>query len=171
MMDQEKQNVQIAERRAKWMWVSFVVLLLGLQLVIGGIAIRLAVTDRTAAVVPDYHQASLRWDEQKESRQLLKRLGWDLQLWFSDTVDGGGNRALHIDLTDKNGQAVDQLEVSLTAFHHARGRDIINAKLAGVGNGRYQCLAPLEKKGLWDFDFAFNINGHAARVARTVEVR
>ena len=37
--------------------------------------------------------------------------------------------------------------------------------------GRYQCLAPVSRVGLWDLDFRFLVDGELARVKRTMEVR
>lgn len=54
-----------AERNSKRIWVSLVVLLLGLQIGIGAIAISLATSDPSVAVVPDYHEAALNWDTDK----------------------------------------------------------------------------------------------------------
>ena len=88
----EKQSEVRLERRAKYVWLTFVVLLLGLQLTIGGFAIRLATADRSAAIVPDYHNAALNWDEDRESRSRVQQSGWDFRWQLSDTADASGNR-------------------------------------------------------------------------------
>lgn len=165
-----------AERRAKQIWITFVVMLLGLQLTIGAIAIRLATADRSAAVVPDYHNAALNWDADRESRSLIQRLQWDFRLELSDITDSSGNRAVRavvIDQTGQNqtGQGVNDLDLTMTAYHHSHGRDFITVDLQPIGNGQYQCLAPIAISGLWDFDFVFDVDGKPARVIRTLEVR
>ena len=79
--------------------------------------------------------------------------------------------AVRVLLNDQDRRGVDGLNVSMTAFHHSHGRDLIKVDLESIGGGQYQCLAPIAIAGLWDFDFAFDVEGQAARVVRTTEVR
>ena len=99
------------------------------------------------------------------------QLKWQFRLELSDTTDTNGNRAVRVTILDQENQGVDDLDLLMTAFHHSRGRDVVTVKLEQIGNGGYQCLAPIGVAGWWDFDFAFSVDGKPARVIRTTEVR
>ncbi|NND98252.1 MAG: nitrogen fixation protein FixH [Pirellulaceae bacterium] len=162
---------RLAERRAKRFWVSLVVFLLGLQLAIGGVAIRVATGDRSAVVVPDYHNAALNWDATYAKRTALTRLGWQLSVQPSDVVDAGGLRAIRIGITDHEGGTVEGLNISAKAFAHAQANDITTFKLDAIANGTYQATAPLARNGLWDIEFAFIADGEDVRVVRQLELK
>lgn len=144
----------LAERRAKRFWVSLVVLLLGLQLVIGFVAIRLSTGDNSVAVVPNYHQAALNWDETKNARLAAKRNGWTLTLTASDVADGRGMRAVELQVHDSGQQTVDALKVTGQVYHHALASDVKPIKFRSIGDGRYLTMAPMGRKGLWQVDIS-----------------
>ncbi|MEO1526765.1 MAG: FixH family protein [Planctomycetota bacterium] len=159
-----------AERNSKRIWVSLVVLLLGLQIGIGAIAISLATSDPSVAVVPDYHEAALNWDTDKANRFRLETMGIELKLTLSDVADGRGQRALRASLV--NDQAtIPECTASVTAFHHSRAREVARFPMQSIGNGQFQCLIPMQRRGLWDLDFEFNFDETPARVRRTMEVQ
>lgn len=158
-----------AERRAKRTWVSLVVGLLGLQIVLGAVAINLATTDRSVAIVPDYHNVALNWDKENASRTLAGRSGWNLQVDLSDTVDESGMRHVGVSVHDNDDQPVDELKLNAVAFHHARGDDTIEFSLQSIGDGRYQALVPASRAGVWQFSFSFSIGEQTARVIQIVE--
>ncbi len=144
----------IAERKAKRFWVSLVVVLLGIQLVIGFVAIRLATGDQSATVVPNYHQAALNWDETKKSLQAAKRNGWTLTLTASDVADGRGLRAVELVVLDAGQQTVDALSVNGFVYHHALASDVRPIEFRSIGEGRYLAMAPMSRKGLWQVDLS-----------------
>jgi nitrogen fixation protein FixH len=144
----------LAERRAKRFWVSLVVVLLGLQLVIGFVALRLSTGDNSAAVVPNYHQAALNWDETKNALQAAGRNGWSLTLTASDVADGRGLRAIELKVLDSGQQTVDALTVTGHVYHHAFASDLRQIEFRSIGEGRYLAMAPMERKGLWQIELS-----------------
>ena len=159
------------EHLAKRFWLSLVVLLLGLQLIIGFVAIRLATGDRSVAIVPDYHNAALNWDVEHASRTLSDRKGWALDIHVSEQADTTGKRAIRVSIIDQQGQSVDDLALKATAFHHARGNEAINFDLNPIGNGVYQALAPIGRRGIWELRLLFSIGEQSATLIRNVEVQ
>jgi len=141
-----------AERRAKRFWVTLVVVLLGLQLVIGGISIHLATSDPTVAVIPDYHQASLNWDAAKAQRSAAERLGWKLRLSAAEIADENGFRAVELQVENATGEPVDELQVAGQLYRHARAGELTPIFLKSVGNGRYLTMAPMQASGLWQIE-------------------
>tara|TARA_R110002049_G_scaffold50370_3_gene143019 strand:- start:36525 stop:37025 length:501 start_codon:yes stop_codon:yes gene_type:complete len=161
---------QLAERTAKRFWVSFVVVLLGLQIAMGGVAIKLATGDSSAAVIPDYHTAALNWDATHKRRTALARLGWDLTVTPSKVVDGNGLRVIRVEVSDKTGNGIDDLQVSFQAYHHARGQNVETFQMESLPDGVYQAMAPMQRSGLWQLEFSFQQDGETVSVMRTIEL-
>ncbi len=159
-----------AERRAKRFWVSLVVGLLGLQLVVGGVAISLATSDPSVAVIPNYHAAALDWDATKRSRGAITRLGWKTELTVTQGADGRGRRAVRLRVRDQKGRPVDGLRVAGRYYRHARAGDVAPLQLSAVGDGQYQALVPLPEAGLWQIDLQLAGGPEAIQVMTTVEL-
>ncbi|MEZ6088641.1 MAG: FixH family protein [Pirellulaceae bacterium] len=138
-----------AERKAKWFWVSLIVLLLGLQLAIGGVALVLATGDASAAIIPNYHEAALNWDQARRERTAAQRLGWDVDLDVSDVADGNGLRAMRLYIKDRFGMPINHLDVTVTFYHLAHGNDIQELKIQPIDDGGYQAMASMPRTGLW----------------------
>jgi hypothetical protein len=151
-----KTEQELAERSAKRFWVSLVVTLLGLQLVIGYVAIKLATGDPTVAVIPDYHDRALGWDVSHQASTAADRMGWTVDIVASDIVDDRGMRAATVTVWDETGTPVDDLQVVGMAYHHARAGDVQRFDLPSVGEGRYLTLAPLGRPGLWQIEVHIN---------------
>lgn len=163
-------NQELQERRAKRFWVSLVVTLLGLQLVIGGFAFRLATSDPSVAIVPDYHTTALNWDREQRINTAAHRNGWQIQTELSDIADGNGNRAITVTVTDDDRVAVDGLRVSGQAYHHARAGDMRDFLLAPIGDGKYRTLAPLDRDGLWQLEVSVEGADEPMRLKQTIEI-
>lgn len=151
-MIESAESAAAAERRAKRVWVSLVVVLLTLQVLIGGVAIYLSTGDRSVAIVPDYHNAALQWDRTKEARTAAARLGWKLDLLPSDVADQRGMRAIELRVHDQHGAGVESLRVAGRVYHHARAGEVKNIEFRSIGAGRYLTMAPTPYAGLWQID-------------------
>lgn len=160
----------LAERRAKRFWVSLVIVLLGIQLAIGGVAIHLAISDPSAAVIPNYHDAALNWDDAQRARLASSRLGWTVQISASDIVDTRGMRAVEITIQDELGRGIDMLRISGRVYHHARAADVKNIELPSVGDGRYLTMAAMPQGGLWQIDVAIEGASERMTEATTLEI-
>ncbi len=158
-----------AEKKAKWFWVSFVVFLLGSQLAIGGVAIHLATGDPSVAVIPDYYNEGLNWDNAQRQREALRQLGWKLRLDASEIVDGNGLRAIELLILDQTGKSVDRLDIVGRSYHRARASENIELSFRSVGEGRYVCLCPMEKPGLWQVDLQWKFEGQVLRYAGVLD--
>lgn len=156
------------ERRAKWFWVSLICGLLGMQLVIGGVALYLSTSDPSMAVIPDYYEKSLAWDETKQARGAAERLGLSLQLQASDVVDQKGMRALELRVFDSLGQPVDGLNAYGAIYHHARANQQYDISLQSVGEGRYLVLAPMRRNGVWQVELAIEGAAEPISVSQTL---
>jgi nitrogen fixation protein FixH len=158
-----------AERRAKRFWVSLVVGLLGLQLVVGGVAISLATNDPSVAVIPNYHAAALDWDATKRTRNAVARRGWKAELTVAEVADGRGRRAIQLRVFDQTGRPGEGLRVAGRYYRHARAGDVASLELPDVGDGQYLTLVPMAEAGLWQVDLQLEGGPEAMQVTTTVE--
>lgn len=147
------QPQQTHAKRYAWMWGTVVVAFLILQLVIGGVAFKLASGDPSVAVMPDYHERALKWDDELARRQRSDRLGWKADFRWSDNVEDGGRRFV-VRVFDQRGDSVSGGAASLRFFHHARGGDVATIGLTEDGPGEYVALLPMARRGLWDVEFS-----------------
>jgi nitrogen fixation protein FixH len=145
--------------------------LLGLQLAIGAVAINLATGDSSAVVIPDYHTAALNWDTTHRNRTALSRMGLRLAIEPSELVDGRGQRAIRVIVTDANGHGVDGLHLSAQAYHHAHGQNVESFDLESLTDGTYQAIAPMNQSGLWQLELSFDHGNEQVSVLRTIELK
>lgn len=116
-------ELHAANRRAAWKWGSLVVGLLGLQVVGGVVAIILATGDESVAIVPDYHQKALQWDQEMAVRRASEALGWNLDVQAVQ-ADDGLPAGFVATLTDDRGQSIKVAEGNLRFYRHARAADV-----------------------------------------------
>ena len=165
-----EKRVHPGEKRARRMWVSLVVLLLGLQVVIGGVAVYLATGDPSVSVVPDYHHAALNWDAVRRADGAAARQGWTIQVKALEVVDAEGRRAVEVRLSDRLGQPIDGLEMTGTLYHHARAGDVQEISLPSAGGGRYLTTVEMNRPGLWQVVLAIEGGEEPMRSSTTVEL-
>lgn len=115
-------EIQKANRRAAWRWGALIVGLLGLQVLGGVAAIVLASGDKSVAVVPNYHEKALHWDDEMAAQAASAALGWRCHV---DAVgEASGPTGLRITLTDRQGAPVMVRSGTLRFYHHARAAEV-----------------------------------------------
>lgn len=161
---------QQAERRAKRFYISLVLLLFAIQSTILGTALKLAIGDPALAVVPDYHQAALNWDQSHRASLASDRLGWDANVIVSDVSDAKGQRAVSVELRDKQGQTLDHLDVDAIVYRHADAAAFEAIDLLNTGDGRYLGMASMPQRGLWQLELSIGGAGEPMTLSRTLEM-
>ncbi len=148
-------SVQQRETTAKWKWTGLIVGFLGVQVVMSAVAIFLANSDPSHAVIPNYHQQALEYDQVLAARQASQRLGW---IW---TIDPGmeqtapGKHSLTVRIRDAAGKPITNAEVTLQISHHARGNDRQSIVLAAEREaGTYRGQARIDRNGVWQVDLS-----------------
>jgi len=149
------ETMLLDEKRAKRFWIALVLFLFVIQSTIMGLVIHLAIGDPSAAIVPDYHNAALNWDDARRRHGAAERLGWTVAFSASDVADESGRRAIELNIHDASGTPVDALAVVGTLYHHARANDVVPVELRSVGEGRYLALVPAARAGLWQLELKF----------------
>ena len=141
------------ESRARWTWTGVIVGFIMIQFVMSGVAIYLANSDPTHAVVPNYHQQALEYDKVLAEKKASHDLGWTWNIQC-DPAQQSGQRNIAVQLKDAHGQPLNDAQVSLQLFHHARGKDRLTVALFPTGKqpGEYQGHAALQRSGLWQVE-------------------
>jgi hypothetical protein len=158
-----------AEKRAKRFWIALVVCLFVIQSTIMGLVMHLAIGDPSAAVVPDYHNAALNWDQARRMNEAADRFGWQVTFNASDVADGRGMRAIELQILDQLGDAIDGLAIRGKLYHHARAGNVIGVDLKSIGQGNYLALAPAGQAGLWQLELT--IDGADEPVTQSITFR
>jgi nitrogen fixation protein FixH len=134
-----------------WPWI-----LVGLFAVAGlanGLLVIKATSDPSFAVVPDYYERSLVWDQKMSQDRENRRLGWRVGLQIARD---GGEVALTARLLDRRGATLGGAKVEVQALHKARASRVLTAALREqrAKGGVYVGWLPMRRPGLWELSFA-----------------
>ena len=154
MNGESRERIQEANRRAAWRWGGLVVSLLGLQVIGGILAIMLATGDASVAVVPDYHQKALDWDNQVALRSASRALGWTCEV--SQIEQSQGVAGLRIRLADRNGKPIDLSSGELQIYRHARASEVRRIKIPAGSVGLLELGQCFDATGLWQVSLDVN---------------
>jgi nitrogen fixation protein FixH len=143
------QQKDLSARHAR-RWISLIV---GLFLVAGAfnaVLLVKATSDPSFAVVPDYYEKALRWDEKLAQDRKNLELGWQLSLELSRAPGSRGEVEILARLQDRQGRALAGAALELSALHKARAARVLQATLEDGGDGSYRGRLPLSRPGLWE---------------------
>jgi nitrogen fixation protein FixH len=135
------------DRYAAWRWGAIVVGLLGMQVALGIAAILLATGDRSVAVIPDYHQKALDWDQEIALRSASRELGW--QVTCRQTVSDTGANGLQMVVSDKAGRPIRLASGSVQLYHKARASEVYSVDVPKSDQGRIVLGGCFDHHGVW----------------------
>ncbi|UCD75941.1 MAG: FixH family protein [Phycisphaerales bacterium] len=144
--------------KAKITWIGIIVGLLGMSVVIYGIAIVITVTDPSFAIEPDYEKKAADWDTIQRQQAINRALAWSATI----NVEAGPKRGeiiVRVTLHDRDDAPIDGAIVELDAFHNARASQIYRARLDHAGEGQYTAAMPIRRSGIWEFRLTANHRG------------
>ena len=144
--------------------------LLGCHMLFILIAITLGTGDPSFAVVPDYYQKGVDYDERKALLAESAALGWTVELTPSREADAIGQRELALLVQDAGGQPVRGLALRVHAYHVARAGEPVSMQCVEVLPGQYVGAARLTREGFWQFgiDATFGDERFVADIRRFV---
>ena len=166
-----REEMEQAERRARHFWVTLIVGLLSLQVAVGVTSILLAVGDPSVAIIPHYHQAALDWDTTQRARHLTEKLGWQINATVSPVLAPSQQRGVYIQVLDRNGNPVSDLNLTAKAYHHARGGEVYQMRLTETDAGVYEATTGLTASGLWQLQIQIEGDHGIASDQRDITVR
>lgn len=131
-------------------WPTIVVTVLGVHVVLGLVAARVASHDPSSAIEPDYYRKAVAWDSTLAQGRRSAALGWRLIPTLGPTGDGTA-ALLAFEFRDSHGALVKEAHVSVEARQIAHADDLVRATLAVRDDGAYAAQLPLARPGLWEF--------------------
>ena len=159
------------ERTARRFWGSVVISLLGMQIVLGVIAINLAVGEPSAMAVPDYHTQALRWDETWAERTAADRMGLKVNVYMAFDPEQLDRQVVCVEVTDADGKPVNGLMLAASAFHHKYPGEVIELGFHSIAEGRYVSDLPLLRGGIWSVDVTFPQQGETVSEVCELDVQ
>jgi nitrogen fixation protein FixH len=150
-------NDVAAERKARRFWVSYIVMMLGVGVGLWIYVAYLAVNDPSMAVVHDYHQKALKWDDHLAIQEASKKLGWVVQPSVRASKAGSTMHTVELFVRSNAGEPITGGTGSLTMYHHARGKQIEKASLVENEPGTYSAEINMDRDGLWQVEIELNV--------------
>lgn len=125
--------------------------LLGGHMVFIFTAITLGTGDPSFAVVPDYYEKAVDYDERKALLAQSAELGWAVELTPAGQADAVGQRDLFVRFRDRDGQPIQGLSVQVAGYHVARAKETVTMQCIEVLPGQYVGSARITREGFWQF--------------------
>ncbi|MEM6673548.1 MAG: FixH family protein [Planctomycetota bacterium] len=116
------------------------------------LAVKIASGDTGHAVLPDYYQRAVAWDDLQAEARASARLGWTASVTPSVLTDERGRREIRVVLHDRFGAAVEGAALTARTWHLAVGDPIDVAFQASAEPGVYVGRAAMERPGRWHVD-------------------
>ena len=145
--------------RPEIFWPAFVVALFAGAVLANMVLVFRATGDPSHAVLPDYYQRALRWDEKLAQDRRSAALGWQLRVEAA--------RPLRVTLADRSGRPIDRATLRVSLFHKARSSHVLTRELTPDRRGAYSADLSLSRPGLWELHFDAERDGE--RFSQTVE--
>lgn len=158
-------NTQTPKREGSYRWPLIIVGLLVGHMGAMALAVNIAGRDNGNAVLPDYYERALAWDEMREKAADSALLGWDVFVNASALTDGAGRRTLRVEVLDRFGEPVNGAAVAVRYWHRAEGKareaSLPAVSVAGAGTsegtGIYEAEVPMARTGLYACDLAVEL--------------
>lgn len=134
-----------------WRWPGAIIALLCLHALCMGIVVFVATRDPSFALEPQAYKQAVGWDNARARKQASERLGWNVRVETSTSIDALGRRRVTCYLADAQRVAVRAAVVRLEAFHHARASDRLFVTLTPDPVGSYSAHLPMRRAGTWEY--------------------
>ncbi len=133
-------------RSGLWFPLLIVGGFLGLSVLANVVLVVRATDDPSFAVEKDYYRKAKAWDEAQARRAAAARLGWDVEVAWSQ---GARGPELRVSLRDRDGEPIEGARVALEAFHAARAARVARGEGVEVAPGVYAFSPGASRAGLW----------------------
>lgn len=134
------------------LWIGFVVVLLAVPVTTNLILMRVAGSDPSVAVEPDYYRKAENWDSRRAAETRSAKLGWSMATQSLLSADSSGASPLDVTvhLVDAAGAPIAGAEVSLEAFAVVRSADRQHAVATTDASGATTLRVPRGRDGRWE---------------------
>ncbi len=136
--------------RGRWRWPMIAVGLLVTHVACMLVAVSIAVSDPSAAPLPDYYGDSLRWDDERAALRAAEEAGLVLTATAATITGPGGKRALVLSLLGPEGVPAQLDDLELAAFHPLDAGRVIRQPLELSADGQLRADLPMGRAGAWE---------------------
>jgi len=117
------------------------------QAVLWTFALNRVASDPSHAVVDNYDDIALHWDEHRARQDASAALGWDASVQMRSTPSGAAT--LRVEIADKEKTAVTADRVLATVFHQSAAADKRTVELLPTAPGVYAATFDATRQGKW----------------------
>lgn len=161
---------QAAEQKSRLLWSGVIVSLLGLQVFGCLLALFLATSSSSMAVIPNYHDKAIHWDEHRATLLASEQLGWQDQIEISGPVDIFENRDITIYLNDADDRPIQTTHLSVQVYRHTNPNEVFVLDFEQAAPGEYVSSLRMTDSGLWEFEVEATRDNSRFVRSRTMEV-
>jgi hypothetical protein len=166
-----KQETEIPSRAARIRWPLIIGGLLATHVGAMMLAVQIASGDSGHAVLPDYYDKAVGWDDRRAEERESARLGWDVSIAPGAFADEDGRRPLRFVLRDRLGEPLEGATLTARVWHHAVGDAIDLAVEPGAEPGLYVARPPMARPGRWQCELTVERAGARFVESHVVDVR
>jgi len=112
------------ERSTQLLWMGFIIMFFMLQAILWTVAILFTMNDSSHAIIPNYEQKAVHWDQSQTALRASEALGIRSTLSVDADPDLRGVRTVRLKLLDAEHKPVAANTISLKAFHVGRAAEV-----------------------------------------------
>ena len=149
MMSTDQSQLRKAGR--KWPWI--IVGLLSVHVAGMVTAAMIATHDRSFAVVDNYYEKAVHWDQSQAILRASREMGWKVEIHASERVDPLGRRRVDLIVTDGQGGAIGHAVLNVEYFHDAHANEVRKVTLSpsGTDPSHFGAVLPMRYAGMWEY--------------------
>lgn len=130
-------------------WPIGIVVILGATIAANLVVMRIANSDASFAIEPDYYKKAVAFDSTMATERRSLSLGWSATSAIV-AGDSAGRPMLTVTIRDAQQLPVRGAAVNITALANARANDILTAALQETAPGQYQSRLSARFAGQWE---------------------
>jgi hypothetical protein len=153
------------------LWPGIVVALLLMSVVMVTVTVVAATNDPSFAVVDDYYEKGLNWDEHMAQQERNRSLGWSARAEVG-LPDSAARRPLNITLTGRDGAALGGASVEASVFQYTAAHQVeTHALVAGDRPGVYVAPFAINAEGKWKLMLTVRVGDELFTDEQTLDLR
>lgn len=151
-------------------WPGFVIALLLMSATMVTITVVAATNDPSFAVVDNYYEKGLHWDDHMAQLEKNKALGWAARPEVGAAA-GADLRPLSITLTDRDGAPIEGASIEASVFHFTTAHRVETESLAATGTpGVYSAPFLIDREGKWMLDLTVHAGAETFTSRQTLDL-
>ena len=137
------------ESLAQLRWTAFILFFFVLQAILWTVAITLTSNDPSHVVLDEYGEGPEAWKERLAMERASAELGWQANVVVSSEADIRGRRPGYLKLVDRQGQPIENGNVTIKAFHVGHASETQTLRATEIEPGVYEFSVVVHYFGNW----------------------